>query len=208
MPVAITAVLSLLFKGRYDAPYATHLLTGLVLFFYFAECVRRAAEALKKRRLHPYGIPLFAVRRFMPSLIAIVLIRLTEAPFAPAVAVYGLLVLVASATLLWGLIWGVGQFISRAFANTPIFRAGINYGLNIFMLITPIFYPLTAIKTDFMQAVVGTNPLAVAIIMARAAFAGAAPTLPMHTAWVAALSACAFTIAGYAYAQAFNRRVL
>lgn len=41
-----------LFLGAYNATYVISMLTGLVLFFYYAACITKTARVIQKRPIH------------------------------------------------------------------------------------------------------------------------------------------------------------
>ena len=171
-PIAITAITSILFLERYDPAYTVSMLTGLTLFFYFAECVRKTAIALRTRQIHHYAIPRTALLLHAPSFLAIFIAWSTRLPRTATTFAAGCAALAASSIFLWVLLWGISRFISIKTANNRLFLPIINYGLNILALLTPIFYPISAVRSEFIRTLLSYNPLATLIIGTRAAFIG------------------------------------
>ena len=201
MPVVITGILSLLFKGGYGSSYALSLITGLTFFFYFAECTRRTARALKTRRVHHYAIPLSVLRLYAPSIITLIIIWVTRSPLTLAQFLTGIALVTANALMLWGFIWGASQFVSRKYANNHLFMQTINYGLHILMLCTPIFYALNAIRAEPLRILLSYNPLAIAIITTRASLLGVPPAIPFAAAGYALAAGLVASFLGYTYSR-------
>lgn len=169
MPAAIAAVTSTLFLDSYDPRYTISMLVGLILFFYFAECVRKAAVALRSRRIHHYAIPIDALRLYAPSILITAGAWLSRTPRDVSVFFAGAIAFTASILVLWVFIWGTSRLIRRTAASHRLFLPTANYGLNLLVLFTPIFYPLSAVRIEFLRTIIGYNPLAVAIMATRAA---------------------------------------
>lgn len=170
VPIIITGITSVLFFGGYDRAYAISMLTGLLIFFYFAECLTAAAIALKTRRLHYRAIPYRIIKTHIPSLIAIAAATLIGPSHTVRNLITGNAALGISALFLWILIWGLSRFISRKIAGQPYFLPAIQYGINMLAFITPVFYPLNAVRLESLRVALGYNPLAVAIMATRGAF--------------------------------------
>ncbi len=197
MPIAITGVTSVLFLERYDASYAISMLTGLSLFFYFAECIRRVTTAVKTRRVHHYAIPRAAILLYAPSFVAILAAWITRSPRTITTLIAGYGALMASTVVLWVLIWGVSRFINTGMAKHRLFLPVIHYGLNILILLTPIFYPINAVRIAFLRTLLSYNPLTVAIIGTRAAFMGDYSNLRIETVLYTLASATIIGVAGH-----------
>ena len=188
MPVMITAITSTLFLERYDSAYVVSMITGLTLFFYFAECVRRAACAIQVRNIHHYAIPRAAALLYAPSLAALAFVRLARTPRGLTELLAAIGTVALSMALLWALIWGISRLIRHTIANHRLFLPAANYGLDMLVFFTPIFYPLGAIHNEFLRTILSYNPLAVAIITTRASLIGNyAPVSPYATSAVTTL---------------------
>ncbi|MDH0625443.1 ABC transporter permease [Pseudomonas chengduensis] len=202
MLVVYTFVFSEVFKARWSAgsesktEFALVLFAGLIIFNLFAECINRAPSLILsnpnyvKKVVFPLEILPFvgllsALYHTLISLGVWLAAYAVLFGMPHATALYLPLVLLPFCLLIMGLSW--------ALASLGVFLRDVSQFIGVvttvFMFLSPIFYPASALPEDY-QSLLYLNPLTPVIEMTRdVLYWGKSPNfLLLGTSWLAAVA--------------------
>ena len=167
-------------------PQPLFYMAGILCWNYFSECLTRCSETFNANQ-HIFGkvyfprlvVPLSIAISSMLKMaiqfglfIAIYIIYITQGA-APHITAYALL-LPLLVIMLAGLGLGFGLLISSLTTKYRDFRFLISFGVQLWMYITPVIYPLSVLKSNYPQYVwaIVANPLTSIIEVFKLGFLG------------------------------------
>ena len=167
-------------------PQPLFYMAGILCWNYFSECLTRCSETFNAnqhifgkvyfpRLVVPLSIALSSLLKMAIQFvlfIAIYIIYVCQG-VAPQITPYALL-LPLLVLMLAGLGLGFGLLISSLTTKYRDFRFLISFGVQLWMYITPVIYPLSVLKNnypDYVWAIV-INPLTIIIEVFKLGFLG------------------------------------
>jgi lipopolysaccharide transport system permease protein len=208
-PLLLMGAFTLFFGGRLraetDLPYPVFAFTGLLLWGVFAAGLSGAgnsmvgnAHIIRKvyfpRLIIPVSSVLVALFDFLVALPVLAGLLawygLPPRPTAPLFFAAGL-VLAAAATL------GIGCWLGALSVKYRDFRYVLPFLLQLLLFVTPVIYPVSYLKAEWMRLLLAVNPMSGAMALFRAMVSEV--PLDWRLTALSALSALALLAQGFWY---------
>ena len=184
-------------------PQPLFYMAGIVCWNYFSECLTKCSETFNAnqhifgkvyfpRLVVPFSITISSLLKMAIqfTLFVAVYIFFIGKGFSPQITWYILLVPLL-VVMLAGLGLGFGLIISSMTTKYRDLRFLVSFGVQLWMYITPVIYPLSILKTNYPDYVwaIAANPLTSIIETFKLAFLGQGTF-----EWIYLLYSLAFTI--------------
>lgn len=179
MLAAFTFVFTIIFESRWDVAvesrwsFALVLFTGLIVFWFFSDCVNRAPSLMFENvtyvkrvvfplEILPWVVALSGGLQAILSALVLLVAHVLLIGVPPHTALLAPLILFPLVLLVLGLCWflaSLGVFLQDMRQIVPVI-------VMLFLFLSPVFYPMSAVP-DWFRFYVELNPLAVTIEQVR-----------------------------------------